>query len=214
MILTCVVTHDRLAYSQRCIESLLATRRAGDRIVVVDNASTDGTVEWLATLDLPVIFNPTNRFPGAACNQGWDTWAGEELLHRSDNDIEYLPGWQDEVEFAFAEHPNLALLGILNLHEDRHCEPTGHGADPIAAVGGNVVMPARLFRSGLRWSEEPWGLACTEDGPMSAAALQHGEVLRLIPTVANNMAFCRYEDFPDYYNITGPLRGYRAETCV
>ena len=207
MIGTCVVTHNRLAYSQRCIESLYQSRRPGDQLVVVDNASDDGTVDWLHDYSLrrgvKVIFNTDNRYPGAACNQGWDTLS-TTLLHRSDNDIEYLPGWQDEVESQLTD--GIALLGILNLHEDNGEPEPAEGVDFPDTVGGNVVIPAHLFPL-LRWEEKPWGVLNFEDAAMSAIARQHGKVARLRKTVANNMSFCRYDDYPDYYNRTAYLRG-------
>ena len=46
-----VVTRDRLALLQQCVEALRAQTRAPDRILVVDNASTDGTAAWLAGQD-------------------------------------------------------------------------------------------------------------------------------------------------------------------
>jgi glycosyltransferase involved in cell wall biosynthesis len=201
---TCVITHNRLAYSQKCIGSLLETQRPGDQLVIVDNASDDGTREWLATRPVKVIYNDTNRYPGAACNQGWDTLT-TPLLHRSDNDIEYLPGWQDEVELHMTE--GVALLGILNLHEDIGHDPEpATGFDLVDAVGGNVVIPAALYPS-LRWDESPWGVVNFEDAAMSVIARQFGWVARLRKTVANNMSFCRYDDYPDYYQRTARIRG-------
>lgn len=221
-ILTCVVTCDRLPYSIRTVESLLAAWRPGDAIVIVDNASTDGTVDWLAGLweerrrgIVRVMLNPENRYPGAATNQGWDAVLAEgarygisfDLLHRSDNDIEYLPGWQADVEAAFTD-PTLALLGILNLHEDRGLNlDDATGVERTGTVGGNVVMPRRLFEIGLRWSDRPWEPGFGEDGNMSHRAWRHGWVGRLNRTVANNIAFNRYDDFPDYYDRTALVRG-------
>lgn len=44
-----VVTHNRLAHLQRCLTALLASPTAQlAAVVVVDNASTDGTAAWLA----------------------------------------------------------------------------------------------------------------------------------------------------------------------
>ena len=215
MILSCVVTHDRLPLTKRCIGSLLATQRPEDRLVVVDNASTDGTQDYLRALpkDVAVVLLPENRFPGAATNIGWDTglrrWS-LPLLHRSDNDIEYLPGWQDQVEAAFAENRDLVLLGILNLHEDRRIDATDEtGIDEVDAVGGNVVMPRCRFRKGLRWGEEPWGVVHYEDSVMSHNAKRLGRVARLRRTVANNMAFNGALEFPEYYQRTAALRGIR-----
>jgi glycosyltransferase involved in cell wall biosynthesis len=207
-ILTCLVTHDRLPLTQRCVGALQATMRPQDRLIVVDNASTDGTVEWLQGLGVPAIFSLSNDYPGLATNKGWDQGLTDftpDFLHRCDNDIEMLPGWGDEVEAAFATHPDLALLGILNLHEDRHSEP--HDAlgaiEPIERVGGNVVIPTAYFRDGMRWVYDP----LTEDGPFSYAGHARGTVAMLVNTLANNMAFCRALDFPEYYKHTAAIRG-------
>lgn len=54
-----VVTYNRLPLLQRLVERLRATPGL-DRIVVVDNASTDGTGEWLAAQDVAVLALATN----------------------------------------------------------------------------------------------------------------------------------------------------------
>lgn len=208
-LLSCIVTHNRLAYTKRTVESWLATVGPDARLVIVDNASTDGTQEYLRSLTgCAVLFNATNLYPGAACNRGWDfglATGSADLLHRSDNDIEYLPGWREEVERQFADFPELALLGVLNLHEDG--QPEGEGILPVPRVGGNVVMPARLFQGGLRWREGPWTPGNDEDGPMSWAAAKQGWVARLRRTVANNIAFNGFWQYPDYYRETARVRG-------
>lgn len=48
MIWAVIVTRDRLALLKQCLAALRAQTRAPDRILVVDNASTDGTAAWLA----------------------------------------------------------------------------------------------------------------------------------------------------------------------
>ena len=50
-IAAAVVTHDRLDKLRTTIERLLA--EPVSHVVVVDNASSDGTAEWLASLDDP-----------------------------------------------------------------------------------------------------------------------------------------------------------------
>ena len=112
--------------------------------------------------------------------------------------------------------PEAALLGILNLHEDRHIDGRDdEGVDAADRVGGNVVLRRRHFDAGLRWHEGPWRVNSDEDGPMSWEAKAHGMVIRLRKTVANNMAFCRYDDYPEYYNETARVRGIaNARTSV
>ena len=49
-----VVTFNRLALIQRLVPRLLETEGLAE-ILVVDNASTDGTGEWLASQPAPVV---------------------------------------------------------------------------------------------------------------------------------------------------------------
>ncbi|MBB3995903.1 GT2 family glycosyltransferase [Sulfitobacter undariae] len=52
-----VVTYNRLEQLQVTLARLLAARSEGlDRIIVIDNASTDGTRDWLATQTDPALF--------------------------------------------------------------------------------------------------------------------------------------------------------------
>ncbi len=56
----------------RCLDSVLTQIGPGDEVVVVDNASADGSVEHVrgAYPAVRVIANPDNLGFGAACNQG------------------------------------------------------------------------------------------------------------------------------------------------
>ncbi len=70
-----IVTFDNLAISKLCLETILAHTPAGRyELIVVDNASTDGTREHILDLDdrhphVRVIANPTNVGFAAACNR-------------------------------------------------------------------------------------------------------------------------------------------------
>ena len=63
--------YNSVEYTQLCIESMLRHGTPLERLVVVDNGSTDATREYLATLPLGGrIFNQTNLGCGVAWNQG------------------------------------------------------------------------------------------------------------------------------------------------
>ena len=63
--------YNGLAYTKLCLESLRASDVDMTRVVVVDNASTDGTVEFLRGYpEIHVIFNSGNMGCGVAWNQG------------------------------------------------------------------------------------------------------------------------------------------------
>jgi GT2 family glycosyltransferase len=69
-----ILTHNQLKYTQECLEALDRTT-SGHQIIIVDNASTDGTPEYLQRLEeqkphVSVIFNRRNVGFAAGCNQG------------------------------------------------------------------------------------------------------------------------------------------------
>ena len=62
-----VVTYNRLALLQQCLAALCAQTVRDFTVLVVDNASTDGTADYLKTLDMPglVCRNPGKNLGGA-----------------------------------------------------------------------------------------------------------------------------------------------------
>lgn len=91
-----VVTRDRRALLERC---LAAVRPQADRTLVVDNASTDGTGEWLARQagdggDLAVLALPENRGGAGGFHAGMARAhaGGAEWLWLLDDDTIPDPG--------------------------------------------------------------------------------------------------------------------------
>ena len=93
-----VVTYDNLAFTRMCLESLLAnTEGPNYEVIVVDNASTDGTPEYLrelAQLHLHVrlVLNDHNLGFAPANNQGLVLARGD-VLALLNNDTIVPPGW-------------------------------------------------------------------------------------------------------------------------
>jgi GT2 family glycosyltransferase len=73
-VLAVVVTHNRLALLQRCLEHLQAQSRPVDKILVIDNASTDGTSAFLRETGVPHITQANTGASG-----GWSTGISECL---------------------------------------------------------------------------------------------------------------------------------------
>src|SRR6202050_1868274 len=75
-----IVTYNSGRFIKRCLESVLAQRYADTEIIVIDNASTDGTVDILEQFEdrCQVIYNDENIGFAAAQNQairaGTGTW--------------------------------------------------------------------------------------------------------------------------------------------
>jgi GT2 family glycosyltransferase len=110
-----VVTLDNLALTRMALESLLAnTNELPYEIVVVDNASSDGTDEYLSVLSarnahVRIIRNAENRGFPAASNQGLADAQGE-LLVLLNNDTIVPPGWLSGLAAHLAD-PTIGVVG-------------------------------------------------------------------------------------------------------
>lgn len=101
-----VVTYNRKELLRKCLQSLLQQTRLLDCIVVVDNASTDGTLDLLnqefPTLRLLPLETNTGGAGGFRAGMEWAYRQGYEWVWVMDDDIEVVPEcletmltWQD-----------------------------------------------------------------------------------------------------------------------
>ncbi|MDE2097962.1 MAG: glycosyltransferase [Patescibacteria group bacterium] len=210
----CVVTHNRLELTKRCIESFLATVSVPYYLVVVDNASTDGTLEWLIAEEdsSPDLILPLreNLYPGRACNVGWAAALpfnhDANLLLRADNDVEFLSGWCDELQRIF-EDPKVGQVGLLEQKFEQGC----------SNVGGNCAIRRELWDAGLRWNEAPWSPSETggtrpyEDGLMSEAIMKAGYRIARVERECIKHNGWDWDAYPNYYEKTAADRGYKPD---
>ncbi|GAB4361718.1 MAG: hypothetical protein Kow00128_00770 [Deltaproteobacteria bacterium] len=112
-----IPVYNQLSFTKRCLETL--AENTGEEppweVVVVDDASTDGTASYLADLAdrIVVVRNPVNGGFSRACNTGARTARGEYLVFLN-NDTEPQAGWLPpllaEVEAGRAEICGARLL--------------------------------------------------------------------------------------------------------
>lgn len=113
---TVIVTHDNLALNRRCLQEVLArTEWPNHEVIVVDNASTDGTREYLATLaadrpDVVVVANDENLGFAKACNQGLAQATGAYLALLN-NDTVVTRGWLSTLIRHLHAAPDVGLIG-------------------------------------------------------------------------------------------------------
>ncbi len=117
LISVIVLTYNNLEYNKQCIESILdKTAYANYELIVVDNQSTDGTVDYLKELEqrklsnVKVIFNEENSGFAGGNNIGMKAANGKYVLLLN-NDTVITRGWLT----ALSKHlENNAEYGMCN----------------------------------------------------------------------------------------------------
>lgn len=201
-ILTALVSYNRLPLLVQTVESYLATVTGPHRLLIVDNASDAPTRRWLERCGVETLYLDENRYPGFATNTGWEQLLADRrlganvLLHRSDNDVEYLSGWCKEVRRVFAD-PTVGQVGLRTLEEEG-----AHGN-----VGGNNVIRRQVWDQGVRYDSQPWSGCAFEDGRFTNAVGGAGwQWTRVVePCVVHTGT--NYAEDPGYYAHTFGIRG-------
>ena len=140
-----------------CLNSIRAAKNDGfilNRVVVVDNASVDDSLEALECLNIPLVLirNTENRGFGAACNQGAEGSRTEYLLFLNpdtrlfENSLSVPIGYMD-----MPGNSKTGVCGIQLIEDDGHISRTcarfpGPKHFFARATGLDRILP-RLFKS-------------------------------------------------------------------
>jgi len=156
--------YNQLVHTMQCLESILRLPDKGDEVIIVDNASTDGTPEYLQSVGVTVITNATNLGCAKAWNQGIRASRGAVVGILS-NDIVVTPGWLPAL-LRFMEQRGHGIVspamreGPLDYELDRYAaeftetcqEVTRPGLlGPCMVVRREVFEKAGLFDEGFSY---------------------------------------------------------------
>src|SRR5262245_12256833 len=106
-----IVSYNKKDDVLRCLESLTQTHEVTFEVIVVDNASTDGTTDALAAgfLDITLICSTTNLGFAAGCNLGAKHARGEHLVFLN-HDTMVDPGWLTALLRPLDSDANVGLV--------------------------------------------------------------------------------------------------------
>ena len=107
-----ILTYNQLDFTKACIASIRKyTPKGTCEIIVVDNQSTDGTVDWLkAQPDIKIALNDHNAGFPRGCNQGIELAKGEEIMLLN-NDVVVTPNWLDQLLAALNSEASIGAVG-------------------------------------------------------------------------------------------------------
>lgn len=110
-----ILTYNQLEYTKLCIESIRKfTPQDSYEIIVVDNGSSDGTVDWLKEQnDIKVILNKENLGFSKGCNQGINVSIGENILLLN-NDTIVTPNWLYNMDRSLWKEDKIAAVSCMS----------------------------------------------------------------------------------------------------
>ncbi len=106
-----VVNYNSRGYLEACLRSLLGEENRDREIVVVDNASTDGSAEYVEQTfpEARVVRNEDNAGYGQGCNVGARHARGQ-ILAFLNPDVTVEPGWLAPLIAALESDPGVGLV--------------------------------------------------------------------------------------------------------
>jgi len=105
-----IPTFDRLDLLQACVASIREHTESEYEIVVVDNGSRDGTIDWCAAEKLAFVSLPANAGFPTACNKGLRLATGDTLVLLN-NDTIVTARWLDNLLAALYSSPSVGMVG-------------------------------------------------------------------------------------------------------
>ena len=147
-----IPVYDGLAYTRACLASLRETLppRGDVEIIVVDDASTDGTTDFLAAVSasdrrMKVLRNAANRGFLCSVNHGARAAKGEILILLN-NDTLLLPGWLASLLQTFRDFPQAGAVAADSSFPTADCKRPGGwysatAPPPISAATITILAP-------------------------------------------------------------------------
>ncbi|MEP9409901.1 MAG: glycosyltransferase [Candidatus Brocadia sp.] len=112
-----ILTWNALEYTKKCIDSIRHHTNYPHEIIFVDNASTDGTVEYLQKLIeenqiYKLIKNQTNKGFAAGNNEGVAVASGEYVMLLN-NDVLVSAGWLESLVLSLERDEKIGMVGPI-----------------------------------------------------------------------------------------------------
>jgi len=140
-----VLSHNKAAYTKRCLESVMAATYTPFELILVDNGSSDGTVEVLhdvqdtcrhGDIGCELILNDTNVGAVRGRNQALEKVRGRFIVFM-DNDVEAIdPQWMQKLLNELGRQPRAGIVApkLLFPGEPRRIECAGIGISRTGRV--------------------------------------------------------------------------------
>ncbi|HEX2506217.1 MAG TPA: glycosyltransferase family 2 protein [Gaiellaceae bacterium] len=145
-----VVSYNSRGVLRECVEPLAG--RPGVEVVVVDNASTDGSPEAIADLDSAVVRLEENRGFAYGCNVGWRAGDAPAVLFLNP-DARIEPPALERLLQALEDAPEAGIVGPRIVEEDGSLAFSQRRFPRLRSTYAQALFLHRLFPR-ARWASE------------------------------------------------------------
>lgn len=113
-----IPVYNQLKYTKECLESLSESLNEKVKLIVINNASTDGTKQYLESLSnerfiIQIITNEENLGFPKAVNQGLSTSECQYIVV-ANNDIVFTKGWLDKMIKVAESETKIGMVGSMS----------------------------------------------------------------------------------------------------
>jgi GT2 family glycosyltransferase len=106
-----ILTHNALRFTRECIFSIFQYTKENYELILIDNGSTDGTIEFLKSLPkVRMIANQQNKGFSGGCNQGISIAKGENIVLLN-NDTVVTEGWLTRLLWWLNHDHSIGIVG-------------------------------------------------------------------------------------------------------
>lgn len=142
-----VVAYNSAASLPACLDALATTQYAPYELLVVDNASVDGTPQLVAARypQARLLANRENIGFGRACNQAAQAARGELLVFLNP-DVIVTPPWLGTLVARMAAHPDAGIICPSTLYPGQAPPPPAPPAATAAVPGCAMLVRRAAWR--------------------------------------------------------------------
>lgn len=195
-----ILTHNQLHITKLCLDSIRAFTGPSYEMIVVDNGSSDGTVDYLRSQsDVKAIFNSENKGFAKGCNQGWEASSGDCVLYLN-NDTIVTPGWLEAMLEVLDGSARVGMVGPvtnyasgqqmipvgytdlkdLNAFARAHAESKRGQSFEVRRLVGFCLLVKRHVMEEVGGFDERFGLGNFEDDDLCLRVRNRGYQLRVV----------------------------------
>lgn len=183
-----ITTYNRKRLTEYCINSIIKTTPRNEyEFIVVDNHSTDGTIEMLKKMKESgvidnLILNPENYHIGKSKNQAWDAANKDaQYLLMANNDFFFMEGWFENLKKVITTPKidfvsSIFLEGITNnkvapgiprqtKNGGKYLQPVLRPGKEYDVIGCPCISKQLVLKHKIRFLEKPFTDGYTGPAP-------------------------------------------------